>query len=104
MHDDDDFDPGIPVQEIVNHLTAIGVYSKHDHRPVFGWSPVLKGWFISVDNRNTTPLNERIRINLVPWDPSIPIPWGENNPYAEAHRKLRGKLRATILSLASGAA
>ena len=95
---DDDIG-GVPMVEVVNRLTDLGIYDQHNHRPVFGWVPVLKGWLIQVNRSPNDTDVRRISINEVPWDPTVPFPWGEQSVYAEAYRKNRDRIRGRIESL-----
>lgn len=90
-------DDGIPIQTIVDRLRSLGLYSDEKQRPIFGWTPVLYGWAISVDQRN----NQRvIYLNGLAWDPSVPIPWGTDNPYSKAYAACRDRMRILFSKLA----
>jgi len=60
-------------------LEEVGLWNSQEGKPDFGWFPVLCGWHIAVYDEE-----RMVRINGIPWDMRIDIPWGGYSPYAAA--------------------
>ncbi len=71
------------MNEVVDRLTALGLYDHDRRRPIFGWRPVLHGWkIVTVDTINPIgiPARPQVFINGREWD-GEPVSW-IGNEYA----------------------
>jgi len=62
---------------IKGRLRALELWADNGSRPVFGWAPIMGGWYIVKQDDPPS-----VSINGIPWD-GKPVPFGQS-PFSEA--------------------